>query len=230
MTETSAVSTASQTAADYLAPGHFVDSDHTAVRRFALEHTDGSDDPVEKAVRLYYAVRDEVVYDPYYVGPNARYFRASDCLMAKRGFCIPKAALLAACARAVRVAARVGYADVRNHLSTPKLDEMVGTNVYLWHSYTELLLRGKWVKATPAFNRELCERFGVHALEFDGRNDSLFQEHDRSGRRHMEYLRERGVFADVPFETIAADFRREFPSWFLHREECVDTVFRPNAD
>ena len=108
--------------------------------------------------------------------------------------------------------ARVGYADVKNHMTSERLHQKLGTDTYRWHSYAELFLEGRWVKATPAFNLSLCQRLGVDALEFDGRSDSLFQEYDPVGRRHMEYLKDRGTFADVPFDTIVADFRIHYPA------------------
>ncbi len=212
----------------YLRGAEFIDADHLAIRAYAAEHAGPGTDPAERAIALYYAVRDDITYDPYYVGRAPRYFRASDCLAAGRGFCIPKAALLAAAARALGIPARVGFADVRNHLSTPKLTELVGGDVYAWHSYTELHLRGRWVKATPAFNLELCQRFGVHALEFDGRADSLLQEYDTGGRRHMEYLRERGHFPDVPYAEIIDCFEREHPRWLHNRQQPPHDRFSPD--
>lgn len=209
-------------ATDYLVPGVFVDSDDADVIAFARRASDGARDVRDSVIRIYKAVRDAIYYDPFLVGPDPRYFRASDCLRTGRGFCIPKAALMAACARAIGVPARVGYADVRNHLTTPKLEELVGGNVYTWHSYTDLHLDGKWVKATPAFNLELCERFGVHPLEFDGIEDSLFQEFDREGRRHMEYVRYRGVYADIPYDTIIEAFERNHPRWLQNQAAVQD--------
>ena len=197
----------------YTAPGEFIDSADVSVQEFAKKAAEGAGDDVSRAVKLYYAVRDEVLYDPYCSGEERLYFRASDCLGAKRGFCIPKAALLAAAARSIGIPARVAYADVRNHLSTKKLLELMGGDLFIWHSFTELFLEERWVKATPAFNLSLCERFGVHPLEFDGRHDSLFHEFDREGRRHMEYVRERGSYPDVPYGTIIADFRKTYPRW-----------------
>lgn len=197
----------------YTAAGEFIDSGDTSVREFARKAAEGADDDISRAVKLYYAVRDEVFYDPYYAGEERRYFRASDCLRAKRGFCIPKAALLAAAARSIGIPSRVGYADVRNHLSTKKLLELMCGDLFIWHSFTELHLEGRWVKATPAFNLSLCQRFGVHPLEFDGLQDSLFHEFDREGRRHMEYVRERGNYPDVPYETIIVDFKQMYPHW-----------------
>jgi hypothetical protein len=90
--------------------------------------------------------------------------------------------------------------------------EHVKTDVFVWHSYADLHLAGCWVKATPAFDLNLCQRVGLKPLEFDGRSDSLFHEFDRAGRRHMEYLKDRGTFHDVPFDAIQADFRAVYPS------------------
>ncbi|WP_321527916.1 transglutaminase-like domain-containing protein [Sedimenticola selenatireducens] len=219
----------SQKPEDYLQAGDLIDSGNTHVVDFTNRHRVSGEAPVDAAVRLYLAVRDEITYDPYRVGPDPRYFRASDCLATGRGFCIPKAALLAACARVIGIPARVGYADVRNHLSSKRLDELIGGNVYTWHSYTDLYLDGQWVKATPAFNKELCERFGVHVLEFDGRNDSLLQEFDQSGNRHMEYEGQRGVFSDVPYELILADFEKHHPRWLHNRADLDDELFGHKA-
>jgi transglutaminase-like putative cysteine protease len=200
----------------YLAAGEFIDSGDPEVRTFAQKTTAGAADAVSRAVKLYYAVR-EILYDPYCAGEDRSYFRASDCLRAKRGFCIPKAALLAAAARSVGIPARVGYADVRNHLSTQKLIELIGGDLFIWHGFTELYVEGRWVKATPAFNLSLCKRFGVLPLEFDGRHDSLFHEYDQGGRRHMEYVRQRGHYPDVPYDTIIADFKKMYPRWLALR-------------
>jgi len=192
----------------YLSPGEFVDSDHPAIVAYAERVAGESGSQREKVLRLFYAVRDDIYYDPYLPMGRKESYRASDCLTSRRGWCVSKAALLAACARAQGVPARCGYADVRNHLATPRLLESLGTDVFYWHSYCDLYLEGKWVKATPTFNRSLCEKFGIHPLDFDGRNDSLFHEFDREGKRHMEYIRFRGTYADVPFDTIVAAFRK----------------------
>jgi transglutaminase-like putative cysteine protease len=213
----------------YLAPGEFVDSDNPEVRAFAQKKTAGAADDISRAVKLYYAVRDEILYDPYYMTDDRHSFRASDSLRAGRGFCIPKAALLAAAARSVGIPARVGYADVRNHLSTKKLSDLMGTDLFLWHGFTELYLEGGWVKATPAFNLSLCERFGVHPLEFDGRHDSLFHEYDRSGRRHMEYVAQRGQFPDVPYDTIIAEYKKVYSRWFELRDSTHGDFAREAA-
>jgi transglutaminase-like putative cysteine protease len=193
-----------------LAPTPLIDSDHPAVVAFARAHGAGADDR-ERAVALYLAVRDGFRYDPYRIDLGAAGMRASRVIENGHGWCVPKAALLAAAARAAGIPARVGYADVRNHLSTERLRRTMGTDVFVWHGYTELWVEGAWRKATPAFNVELTERFGLLPLEFDGLHDSLYHPYDREGRRHMEYVRERGSFDEMPLERIVADFAATYP-------------------
>jgi hypothetical protein len=123
----------------------------------------------------------------------------------------------------------VGFADVRNHLTTPRLRQLMGTDLFYYHGYTELYLDGKWVKATPAFDRGLCEKFGVRPLEFDGREDSLFHPFDVSGRRHMEYVRDRGPAADVPVADILETFTRFYPQLTAAAPTPSATQFRQEA-
>ena len=130
---------------------------------------------------LVHAVRDEVRYDPYRIDLSARGMRASTCLEQGFGWCVPKAVLMAAVARAAGIPARLGFADVRNHMSTEKLRRTMGTDVFVWHGCTELWIDGAWRKATPAFNLSLCEKFGLLPLDFDGVNDSLYHPFDRVG-------------------------------------------------
>jgi transglutaminase-like putative cysteine protease len=197
----------------YLRPGAYIDSDHPAVTAFARQRVRGATE-VERAVSLYYAVRDEIRYNPFLDFTSESAYRASTCLEAGEGFCVGKAALLAACARAEGIPARVGFADVKNHLSTPRLLEYIGTDLFVYHGYSELFLEGKWVKATPAFNLALCTKFRVKPLEFDGRSDSIFHPFDQDGRQHMEYVRNRGSFADVPAAEIQQAFREFYPKLY----------------
>jgi len=197
--------------ADYLRPGTFIDSDHPAVLEFSSRVADGQVGDREKSVALYYAVRDEIRYDPYRIDLKADAMRASAVLARGFGFCIAKAVLLAASARHQGIPARLGFADVRNHLTTKRLRRSMGTDVFVYHGYAELLVDGAWVKATPAFNRSLCERFGVPTLDFDGIHDSVFQPIDGKGRRYMEYLVDRGRHADLPLGDLREAFEKAYP-------------------
>jgi len=194
----------------YLAPTPFIDSDSPAVRLFAASTIGAVATDREKAIRLFYAVRDEIRYDPYALSFAPEALKASAVLAKRVGFCVPKAILLAAAARAVGVPSRLGFADVRNHLATARLRALMGTDVFAFHGFTELHLEGAWVKATPTFNRSLCERFNVPPLDFDGRRDALFHAFDAAGNRHMEYLRYHGHYADLPLEKMVCAFREHY--------------------
>ena len=202
-------------APEFLQPTEFLDSESPEVAGFVERVVEGAESDVERAVRIFYAVRDEIRYDPYSISMERDYFKASTTVREGFAFCIPKAILLAAAARQAGIPAKVGYADVKNHLSTEKLRaSMKGKELFIYHGYTVLYLDGKWVKATPSFNRELCEKFGVRSLEFDGRSDSLLHPYDMNNRRHMEYVRERGDFADFDFEGITGAFKSYYGNPF----------------
>lgn len=212
---------------EFLKSSIFIDSSAPAVAAFARKAVGSLTDPREKAIRLYKAVRDGIIYDPYVNFGDPEFYRASSILERGRTFCIGKASLLAAVARASGIPARVGFADVKNHLTSKRLYETMKTDTFIWHSYAELHIDGRWVKATPAFDLALCEKVGLKPLEFDGKADSLFHEFDRAGKRHMEYLRDRGTYADVPFDTLIGEFKVAYPHLF--HPGHLDGEFRNEA-
>lgn len=201
---------------ELLKPTSYIDSDNADICRFALEAGGTSGSKKEQAVRLYYAVRDGFAYNPYCLTLNKIHYKASYVLERKEGFCIQKAILLAAAARALGIPSRLGFANVRNHLATKKLLKLMKTDLFVFHGYTTLFLDRKWVKATPAFNIKLCERFGTKPLEFDGNTDSVFHPYDSSGKRHMEYVHDYGLFDDFPFEQMLDEFEKYYPHLMDH--------------
>ena len=187
---------------EYLRSTEFMDSDSGEIMDFARSRAWGAADKVGKAIRLYFAVRDEVRYDPYRMDLSRQGFKASTTLLRGYGFCVAKAVLLAAAGRAEGIPTRLRFADVRNHLTTERLKRLMGSDVFFFHGYTEFFLRDRWVKATPTFNVSLCQRFNVRPLDFDGEHDAIFHEFDQSGNRHMEYLRDHGSYADLPYDKV----------------------------
>lgn len=204
--------TADQPSPATLAPTALIDSDAPSIRAFAAEHAHGANDR-ERAVALYLAVRDGFRYDPYRIDLSPQGMTASTVMAQGYGWCVPKAALLTAACRAAGIPARMGFADVKNHLSTERMRETMKTDLFIWHGYTDMWLQGQWIKATPAFNIELCERFGLLPLEFDGQSDSIYHPFDKTGQRHMEYVQQRGTFDDLPLDLIVADFRTVYGGW-----------------
>jgi len=196
---------------DCLKPGAVINSDHPDVIKYASEAFGGAELTArEKAVRLYLRVRDDIRYNPYLPFYKPEHYLSSNVIRSKTGFCIPKAGLLCAVARASGIPARIGFASVRNHLSTRQLIEYLGGDLIVYHGFTELWIEGKWVKATPAFNAELCLLHKVPPLEFDGISDSIFQEYNTEKNKFMEYTAFHGVYHDVPVDLIVSEWKKAY--------------------
>jgi transglutaminase-like putative cysteine protease len=194
-----------------LAPTYFIDSDSGPILERVRSIIDPGENDVDKAVKLFYAVRDGLPYNPYRMSFDRKDYQASFVLGQGDGFCIQKAIVLAAMSRAAGVPCRLRFATVRNHLVTKRLREAMKTDVFVFHGYNEFHLGGRWIKATPTFNLTLCEKFGVHPLEFNGRDDSILHPFDRQGNKHMEYLHDYGPFDDFPYDMMIDEFSRHYP-------------------
>jgi len=187
----------------YLSPTPIIDSDAKVIIDFAVSAIENvDDDPISKAINLYYAVRDGIWYDPYIPFYRPEHYRSSNVLKRGRAFCIGKAGLLCAVGRACGIPTRLGFADVHNHLATQQLIDYLGSDIFSYHGFMEFYLDGKWIKATPAFNKELCRRAKVTPLEFNGREDSIFQLYNEEKKLFMEYITDHGTAADIPVDQI----------------------------
>jgi transglutaminase-like putative cysteine protease len=195
----------------YLSPAEYIDSDHDSVRRKAAQVTGSVAVPVEQARLLYRAVRDEIRYDPYVDYTDRETYRASSVLAKGHAYCVGKASLYVALCRASGIPARIGLADVKNHLATPRLLEAVGTDIFGYHGYVEIMPGESWIKATPTFNASLCQKLGVPPLDFSGDTDALLQPFDSAGRSFMTYVAQHGTFFDVPAKFLIAEMTRLYP-------------------
>ncbi len=197
----------------YLRPTRFIDSDNREVIDYANLLTSPHRTDAEKAVDLFYGVRDGILYDPHNIILQPDAISASHTLQKGRGYCVEKSLLLAAVGRVHKIPSRLGFSIVKNHLSTQKFIDMLRSDKFVFHGYNEFWLNGKWVKCTPAFNKSLCEKFGVAPLEFDGEHDSIFHEFT-DGKKYMEYLHEYGQFDDLPYNLFVSELREHYPHLF----------------
>ena len=196
---------------EYLKSTQIMDTENREIVNYAMDAIkEADDDPISKAVNLYSAVRDDIWYDPYSPFYLPEHYRASNVLKRGRGYCVGKASLLCTLGRFCGIPSRVGFADVRNHLATRQLIEYLGTDLFVYHGYVEFYLEGKWVKSTPAFNIELCKKHNVSPLEFNGRQDSLFQSYSNENKQFMEYLTDHGAYADIPVDIIVAGWEKAY--------------------
>ena len=186
----------------YLEPSLTFDSDSEAIKEKAHEITRGLEDAIDEAKALFYFVRDRIVYNLYVPKHMPEHFKASNTLNRGKGYCVQKAVLLVALARASGIPSRLCCAKIRNNLVPPNVLEIIKSNIFPWHGYAELYLNGKWVKATPAFDLQMCQDNRLIAVEFDGCNDATFHAHDIDGNPHIEYLLDHGPWDDVPLNEI----------------------------
>jgi transglutaminase-like putative cysteine protease len=211
----------------YLEPTAIIDSDSKPIIEHAREVVDEANNPVERAVKLYYAVRDGIRYDPYYPFYRPEHYRASNVLRDGRGYCVSKTSLLCALSRACGIPSRVGFATVRNHLATRQLLALLGSDLFVYHGFIEFFLEGKWLKATPAFNAEICNRHNVEPLEFNGHEDSIFQTYNLEKKKFMEYVAFHGTYADIPVERIVAAWEEAYGQ---SRVACWIKLFEKRAN
>lgn len=212
---TTSTGTSSEERAAWLATTEFLDHDHDAIGELVERVTGaaaGTGDATTTAVLLFHAVRDSIRYDPYHVSYERDSYRASVIARSTANWCVPKSVLLTAAARRAGIPARLGFADVRNHLQSEKLRASMGTDLFVFHGYAEMWIDGAWRKASSAFNKELCERFGTKVLDFNGIDDALMHGFDESGNRHMEYVNQRGSYVDLPLEEILSTFAEVYGS------------------
>jgi transglutaminase-like putative cysteine protease len=205
----------------YLKATFVVDSNSRIVQETANLLTEKRSSEKEKAKALFYFARDEIKYNPYLAFCSLEDYRASETLQRAEGFCIQKAVVLTALARAIGIPARLGFADIKNHRASKEFIDWLGTNISFHHGYSELYLNKKWVKATPAFNIELCKKFDLESVEFDGVRDAVFHERNKNGEVCIEYIKYHGTFADLPFEELTQVFAKKYPFTSKVRGELI---------
>jgi len=187
----------------YLKSTDIIDCAAESIKAKAKALTVGLKTAREKAVVLFYFVRDAVKHNPYAPTQVLEDFKASLTLERGNGFCQHKAILLVALARAAGIPARLGFVDVRDHLLSEKFRKMIGgDNLLIQHGYAELYVDGEWVHVSPAYDLKTCQKAGFVPVEFDGVNDAKDSAYNREGKRHIEHVKDHGHFDDFPWDYI----------------------------
>ena len=209
---------------NYTASCFFIDANHPEIVKKAVDITHNFANPKDKAIALFYAVRDGYYYNPYYLDLQRESLKASHILHKEFAYCVEKAVLLAALLRAVNIPSRLHFGDVTNHIATEKIVKILKTNRLVFHACTEVYLNNKWIKITPAFNKELCEKIGVPPLDFDGENEAIFQKFDNKKNRFMEYLSEYGTFEDLPYDLYLNQLAKNYPHIVFPETKTIDLL------
>ncbi|MHA1489593.1 MAG: transglutaminase-like domain-containing protein [Promethearchaeota archaeon] len=203
---------------EFLQPTEFFDFNKKRVRELAQEITKGFNSNNEKAIALFYWVRDQIKYNMFTYYPKVKAnLKASVTIRRGNGFCMSKAVLLSTLARAVDIPAKIHMVDIVNHKISKKVIDLMGTNAFHCHGYSELLLNGKWVKLTPVFDKETSIKAGfLPMIEFDGVHDAMFASCEANGNKYVEYVEDRGSYTDVPLKEIDKIFTEKYPKWYAN--------------
>lgn len=201
----------------YLKPTPVIDYDSASIKETAKRLTEKQQEVKDKAKSLFYFVRDSIKYNFYVPCDKPDYYKASRTLEIGEGFCIQKAILLAALARAIDIPARLHLAAIRNHLVPIRLKELIGGDLFPTHGYNGLFIEGKWRKVVPAFDLEMCRHSRSSPVEFDGMHDALLPPYDVTGKPHFEYVQDFGYYDDLPFNKVIALRTKYFGSDFFKR-------------
>ncbi len=194
----------------YLKCTEIIDCDNDTIKKQAQLVVNNLSTDREKAVALYYFVRDEVKHNPYAPAASAEDHKASWTLERGNGQCQHKSALLTALCRVVGIPARVGYVDIRDHLLSEKFRQMVGgDNLLIQHGYAELYINGEWLHVSSAYDLATCDKGGFVPVDFDGTRDAKDSPLDKEGRPHIEHVTDHGNFDDFPWDFIES-YRREW--------------------
>ena len=194
---------------DYLGPSFFIDCDSAPISEKSGELTANIKEPREKAIRIFYFVRDDIRYNVYSPRTADHDFKASHVLARGEGYCVQKALLLVALARAAGIPARLRFAEIRIHHTAKSIAEKRGSNVFPYHGLTDLYIESHWIKVTPTYDQGYCSKVGIAPVEFDGKTDALLPLCTLDGRLNIEYVQDRGFFDDLPLDEI----RKASVSW-----------------
>jgi len=186
----------------YLKPTVIIDSEFATITRRAKNLTSDVDDVVKKAKRLFYFVRDKIIYNPYLFTDVFKTFIASNVLKKGEGFCSQKAVLLTALARSSGIPSRLGFVDIKNHTITGKIASLHTSKILPYHGFSEMYINGKWIKATPAFDIFMCKKNRIIPVEFNGIDHAVFHRENQDGKLHIEYTENHGYYDDLPFDEI----------------------------
>jgi len=206
----------------YLHATFIYDYSDSAIQQFIVDQNVENLSLTDKAIKLHDAIRDGWYYNPYKMHFSPQSCKASTIFSRNEGHCLDKATLLVTVLRAVGIPARLHLAKVKNHIAVEHIIEIFKTDVLTPHGYVEVYLNDKWVAATPAFNKSLCEKLGVDVLAFNGQEDAIFQQYDPSGQRFMEYIEDYGTFDDFPIEFVKENIIQHYP-------QLIDIVQRQGS-
>ena len=190
---------------DCLAPAETIDSDAPEIVS-AVESLDlGDASPAERAVAIFNHVRDSIEYE-FAIRNTPREYKASFTIQDGRGFCVRKAIVVAAMCRAAGIPSVIILSNMRDKSLSPRIIDMLGTDVMHNHGLAGVFLDGQWLKLDASLSPELVAKKRYRLVEFDGKSDALQSDTTLTGSPHMEYVAYHGTYTDLPYKQMMRGF------------------------
>jgi hypothetical protein len=171
------MNTRTDTMQDYVAATRLCDCDNPWFRKQAKEVIDGASTPEEKALKIFYHVRDHVRFSLAYSRS-----RASQILKRGYGECGNKTNAQVALLRAVGIPARFRWVQAKTEVLHHLITDLLYNNMppVASHFWCECYLNGKWISCELLLDKLLYEgmlREGlitkeqVPTIDWDGKTD-----------------------------------------------------------
>ncbi len=193
----------------FLKSNFFFDFEDDFVRETIKNIVGNSSNKKEKAKKIFYFVRDEIKYTMFAGIFTEKDYRSSAVLRRGKGFCVQKAILLVSLLRGAGIPAAIGFADIKNHALSEDTKKILGSDVFPYHGFAFVNL-GRWLKVTPTFDVDTCEKAGYPLIEFDGERDAVFPQYMENGKRFVTYLRYRGVCFKPPVDDMIKEWKKVY--------------------
>ena len=163
----------------------------------------------DKAEKLFYFMRDQIRY-VFHADSNKESYKASSILEKGRGFCTQKSIHFCSLARACGIPAGIYFYDIDDYTLPPAYIELLRTKRLYRHGIVALHLNGKWNKYDATLDIKLVNKNNLIPVEFYPDRDCLLHEKTKSGSKHIEYVNDYGLVADVSFEEIKLWFKQHY--------------------
>ena len=165
---------------EFLCPTQMCDSNNPFIITKALNLTEGATTNKEKAMRIFYFVRDKIKYQI-----NPYFSTASRTLNYRHGFCVSKSNLQIALLRALNIPARYHVVNLQSSCLNPFFPNWIVKNfpeIIDHHSICECFLNNTWVACDSTFDKDLIDGAKIKGIL----SQDVFSEIDWDGEGNLE--------------------------------------------
>lgn len=199
-----------KTMKEFIIPTKFIESNHPAIVAKAEELTEDAVQAEDKARNIFYFIRDHIRYS-FRAKFYEEEYLASNILKKARGFCTQKSILFCALARSCGIPTGIHFYDIVDYTLPVRIVGVMRTRTLYHHGISELYLNGSWYKYDTTLDIHLVKKNRLYPVEFIPNEDCLMKARTLSGGKHIEYVKDHGLHADVSYKEIISWFKQGYP-------------------